>query len=142
MTVEALRNTVGGLHRTELVGSRKELEHCIEVKEDCKKMLLGSGTPVEQVVSRKEQVGCIEEQVGCIQEQEDCIQERRGETFLGPHTVEELGKMVQLHRKEQQAGHRKLGPIDDDDHDAEPVEHHKLELLLGHHELRRHRECE
>jgi hypothetical protein len=65
MTVEVLRKTGGGLHRTKLVGSRKELGHCIEVKEGCKKMLLGSGTPVEQVVNRKKQEGLhdVEEQV-------------------------------------------------------------------------------
>jgi hypothetical protein len=35
------------------------------VKEGCKKMLLGSGTPVEQVVNRKKQEGLhdVEEQV-------------------------------------------------------------------------------
>jgi hypothetical protein len=51
--------------------SRKELGHCIEVKEGCKKMLIGSSTSVGQVVSRKEQEGCIVEQKeGCIEELE------------------------------------------------------------------------
>jgi hypothetical protein len=219
MTVEVLRKTVGGLHRTELEGSRKELGHCIGVKEDCKKMLLvGSGTPVEQVVSRKEQVGCIEEledyiqeQAGCVEEQEDHIEEleelhdveeqvasiqepgdyirelkNRRKVELGLHILEvpvEHRKMVQLaghrrmaqtagHRKKEQlvqpkrhalrnalglvavlrrkVGHhvmkqpvelRKSEPIVADDRGGEPVDQ-KLELLLGHHRLRQHREYE
>jgi len=131
MIVEALRNTVGVLRTTEMPENTKGLGHCTEVQEDCKKMLLGWGMPVGQVESRKVQEGCVvvlhrprgvEEQVVSIQRPEDCIRvpDGCGKTLLGPHTVE----TEQLHRKEQQVGHR------------------RLELLLGHHRLHQHRECE
>jgi hypothetical protein len=52
-----LRKIAEGLHKTELAESKKELGHCIEEQEGCKKMLLELGTLAGQAVNKQELAG-------------------------------------------------------------------------------------
>jgi hypothetical protein len=52
-----LRKIAEVLHKTELAESKKELEHCIEEQEGCKKMLLELGTLAGQAVNKQELAG-------------------------------------------------------------------------------------
>ena len=69
-----LRKIAEGLHKTELVESKKELGHCIEEQEGCKKMLLELGTIVAQVVNKQVLGDCrkVALELHDVQEQEGC----------------------------------------------------------------------
>ena len=132
--LSGLRKTVETLHKTveelRTIGNKKELEHCIEEQEGCKKMLLELGTIVGQVVNKQVLGDCrkVALELHDVQEQEGCRKAgqvaRKKEQMVAHHKTEQLAAEV-----------RKMEPIDGDD-DREQ------EQLPGHHILRLLRECE
>ena len=89
-----LRKIAEGLHKTELVESKKELGHCIEEQEGCKKMLLELGTLAGQVVNKQELAGkgLNKQKLGdCMKVVLHEVEEQEGyrKAVLGPRAVEE-----------------------------------------------------